>query len=885
MTLVESFAWSAIVVSLVAVGVWLIGAAFRRIGVSLGVAPAWAALACIPLLTAAAFVPSFTLAESKSNDKPLSVPATFNTSPVDLNSIVGPATAPSNAASELRTQDQPAASAAVATPADRFWNWTAVRERVEPAFRAAAPWLAAIMLAGLAIGWLRLAIGWRAVDRLARNSRPIDDAELRELFDVLRAELSCSNRIELRESPGLASPAAVGWRNPAVLLPSDWRQWSESERRAVLAHEIAHVKRGDFAAWIVAQACAAVHFFNPLVQGVSRWLRMEQECSADAEAARLAGGRSEYLRVLASLAVRQRDVSSAWPARCFLPVRGSFVRRIEMLRSHPPRWSVKTAAGNALLMTCVAAAGLALSAFRPAFASATSSAETTAAAGGIHIPQTAIAAGHIRVAEGIKHPQFGKLVEKFVKEAPPFRKLIAIDDVERLGLVVLATDQTPGFDGAIVLVHKTKWDLAKILAAESGLVSHVEGGKTVIRENERIVGLLLDEKTLVFGDRPLNGEKVFRAMTGPRNEGLEKTLSRADASIVAFATSGSEFFGAIVAKPNPGTEMAAGFAKPMVDGQQSMLLRIDAKDGVKATIEAEYSTPELATTAGKTAEAALTLLGNFVRSAAAGVPKDDSKSAPLKLAKTALDSMKVRIDGAKVAVNGQVASSELTASLAAAMEHMQTDSARMAGANNLKQIGLAIHNYAAVHNKLPAAAAPEGDGKFPVSWRVRILPYIDQDALYRQYKMDEPWDSEHNKKLLGKMPVTYRNPVKPSATETPYQVLVGDNTIFPAAGGVGFMDIVDGTSNTILAIETGAQVPWTKPEDVKFPFPVQGKPDFGGLHEGGYNVLMGDGSVQFFSKHLDPKALHSFITRNGGEVIEPNPAVARPNRKPASVRP
>jgi beta-lactamase regulating signal transducer with metallopeptidase domain len=880
MTLVECFAWSALVVSAVSVGAWIVGVGLRRIGVSLGTAPALATMASIPFLTAAAFLPDFRTAESPSVVKQQNIPPTWNpssatwTSPVAANETNLKADEPSKLAAS------PEAVVRVPTPAEQFWNWSAARKRVEPAFRAAAPWLAAIMLAGLAVGWLRLFVGWLAVQRLAKSSRPIDDAELNELFDVLRAELSYPARIELRECTAIASPAAVGWRKPAVLLPPDWRQWTESERRAVLAHELAHVKRGDFGAWMVAQACAAVHFFNPFVQGVSRWLRLEQECSADAEAARLAGGRGEYLRVLATLAVRQRDVSSSWPARCFLPTRGSFVRRIEMLRSHPPRWSVRTAAGNALLMSGVVAAGIALSSFRPALASTTATEPSIVGDVGIPIPQTAIAAGFIRVAEGVKHPQFGTFIEKFVKTAPPLRqaKGLKIEDVDRLGLIVLATDNTPDFDGAFVLVHKTKWDVATLGA---GVTSQVEAGVTVLRGNDRIVGVLLDEKTIIVAERESKGEKVFRAMTGPRHEALQKTLGKAEDSLIAFATSGSEFFGAMTSKPNPGSEMLANFTKPIFDGQQSMLLKVDAKKGLQALIDAEYSSAETASTAGKTAEAGLTLLKNFVSSAAAGVPSGDQRAKPLKLAKSALDAAKVQINGVQVAVNVQADGAEFMAALGNWVTERQAQSGRMLGVNNLRQIGLAVHNYAAAYNRLPAAMAPEGAGKHPVSWRVRILPFIEHDALYREYRMNEPWDSEHNKKLLAKMPRVFASPVNPSATETPYQVFVGEATMFPKDRAVAFPEITDGTSRTIMAIETGKSVPWTKPEDIAFPIDDPTKTDFGGLFEGGFNVLMGDGSVQFFSKSIDAKVLRAIITRNGGEM----PGGATPPNVKTPARP
>jgi len=140
--------------------------------------------------------------------------------------------------------------------------------------------------------------------------------------------------------------------------------------------------------------------------------------------------------------------------------------------------------------------------------------------------------------------------------------------------------------------------------------------------------------------------------------------------------------------------------------------------------------------------------------------------------------------------------------------------------------------------------------------------------------MDEPWDGPNNKKLLEKMPNIYKSPVKPSGTETPYQVLTGERTVFPPGRGVGIAEITDGTSNTILLIETGKMVPWTKPDDIQFPF--TGKPSFGGIHKVGFNVAMADGSVRFLPENIDVNVLFGLCTRDGGEPIDADPIRGRP---------
>jgi len=83
---------------------------------------------------------------------------------------------------------------------------------------------------------------------------------------------------------------------------------------------------------------------------------------------------------------------------------------------------------------------------------------------------------------------------------------------------------------------------------------------------------------------------------------------------------------------------------------------------------------------------------------------------------------------------------------------------RSQATNNLKQIGLAMHNYHDVHASLPPAASHDDDDKPLLSWRVHVLPYVEQNELYKEFHLDEPWDSEHNKKLIPRMPVVYRTP-------------------------------------------------------------------------------------------------------------------------------
>jgi beta-lactamase regulating signal transducer with metallopeptidase domain len=189
-------------------------------------------------------------------------------------------------------------------------------------------------LAGIAtaLGVLRLFLGLWAIRQGWQRSEPVNDPALLELIEELRSALGVKRPVAVRESLDLTTAATIGWLKPMLLLPADWHSWTAQQLRVVVAHELAHVARGDFAAWLVAQLSVAVHFWHPLVRALAGRLRLHQELAADASAAPLAGGRPAYLRALAELALRADDLAHGWPAPAFLSGKQTLLRRIEMLR-------------------------------------------------------------------------------------------------------------------------------------------------------------------------------------------------------------------------------------------------------------------------------------------------------------------------------------------------------------------------------------------------------------------------------------------------------------------------------------------------------------------------------------------------------------------------
>lgn len=187
--------------------------------------------------------------------------------------------------------------------------------------------------------------------------------------------------------------------------------------------------------------------------------------------------------------------------------------------------------------------------------------------------------------------------------------------------------------------------------------------------------------------------------------------------------------------------------------------------------------------------------------------------------------------------------------------------------HNLKRIGYAFHDFHDATLSLPIDLAT-ADGKPLLSWRVVILPYLGEEELYKQFKLNEPWDSAHNKKLIPKMPRVYAPiRVKAKVGETFYQVFTGEKAPFVPGKLIRIpQGFPDGTSNTGLVFEAGEPVIWTRPADMTFDEnkPV---PKLGGMFGGNCHVLTCDGSVYRLKKGLDEIQLKRLIMPSDGQVI------------------
>ncbi len=196
-------------------------------------------------------------------------------------------------------------------------------------------------------------------------------------------------------------------------------------------------------------------------------------------------------------------------------------------------------------------------------------------------------------------------------------------------------------------------------------------------------------------------------------------------------------------------------------------------------------------------------------------------------------------------------------------------------ANNLKQIGLALHNYHDHYRCFPPAYIADENGRPMHSWRVLILPFIEQEPLYELYRFDEPWDGPNNRKLAEWALPVFNCPsnAKEPSTATNYLAVVGPSTAWPGGKSTTWQDFADGTSNTLLVVEVAdSGVHWMEPRDLHV---VQMAPTvnsetgqgISSAHPGGANVLFVDGATHFLSETISPEELRALLTIAGGEPV------------------
>ncbi len=215
----------------------------------------------------------------------------------------------------------------------------------------------------------------------------------------------------------------------------------------------------------------------------------------------------------------------------------------------------------------------------------------------------------------------------------------------------------------------------------------------------------------------------------------------------------------------------------------------------------------------------------------------------------------------------------LVALMLPAMSKVREAAGRATDQNNLKQVSLAMHNDLDQNGQWVAPYAHDQRGTVSrgLSFRVSLLPYIEQESLHRSFDFTQPWDSPRNRPHSDTPLQTYTAPFDGAPrTTTPYRAFVGGGALFDMDGKpVNLAAIRDGTGNTIMLVHAADQVPWAQPKELPYspsaPLPALGHPSL----PDGTNVVMADGSVRFLSKSTSEAVMRALITRAGGEQIPP----------------
>jgi hypothetical protein len=196
--------------------------------------------------------------------------------------------------------------------------------------------------------------------------------------------------------------------------------------------------------------------------------------------------------------------------------------------------------------------------------------------------------------------------------------------------------------------------------------------------------------------------------------------------------------------------------------------------------------------------------------------------------------------------------------------------------NNLKQLALGVQEYADIYKCFPPAYIADEQGRPMHSWRVLVLPYIEQRALYDEYDFNEAWDGPHNRQLADRMPQCFFHCPQDRAAggaTTSYVAVVGPETIWPGSEIVPLRDVRDGMSNTILLVEVAnSGIHWMEPSDLPFSAIQAGINRPQGLgpssnHPGSIVVAFADGSARSISQSISQTVFEALFTRAGGEKL------------------
>jgi beta-lactamase regulating signal transducer with metallopeptidase domain len=562
-------------------------------------------------------------------------------------------------------------------------------EKVPSQSRSSTVLIAIVLVVAFSsLAWV--GIGIRALYALLRRSLPIADAKLLEQLQTLKRTMDVHQNIELRASSEVATAATVGWHKPILLLSDDWEAWSEAELQAVLAHELAHIQRADYATWLLANISVAMHFYHPLVHWLANRLRLQQELAADALGALHAGGPVIYRRALARLALRQDCLPLPGPARAFLPDQGTLLKRIAMLRDKDVARHVKASWNLRLgLPALIGVVALAVSTLRlPAQQAVPDQKPPAPAAAAAARPEfirsyiTKDADGVIsfRVAEILARPEIKEHLSQYRKDMEmEVKELIAqlgltdtqglphLEDIEQVSSGVhlgFHPEQPKGSQHSLTMsgitLHMTHdFDWKKIISGlpkssvELTLVEH--GGGSYYRFAKQpaifgpLVGALLipDSRTLVL-DLEKNIQEMLDSKAHRETEWPEG-WKRVNRSLIAFSLNNENNRFGVSLKDQP--NLTAEHAELLKNARQ-FVFGLDGQEELTIQMRVQCVSPAAAGKMNEMVKNGLSLADSFLVNPKPDAPPE--QKAAMERLRTLIKAMGIFQDESQVCVMAQV---------------------------------------------------------------------------------------------------------------------------------------------------------------------------------------------------------------------------------------
>jgi len=524
------------------------------------------------------------------------------------------------------------------------------------------------------------------------------------------------------------------------------------------------------------------------------------------------------------------------------------------------------------------------------------------AAGGIdltHVVNDAKMLLAIRPAQVLANESIRKALTEAREDGPPILKLLTLDNLDQVTLVGPPGVEPDDWNSDAILILQFSKAVAVDDIVKTGAIARdVKKLPAPAGAPSRFMAVdQPNDKTILLGQDDVLAKYVASRRKGKpeiaAGDAWAKVSKGAIVAAIDMQTIRDEF--AKSGPPRGEVPPELGAVAPLWTDSEFVAAGVIVEGKtVHLRAVATCNDAKLAENVADTTKAAATLARNMMRTS-----REREKDIPAfatMIFDTAEGLLKtVKIEQSETLVVAQTsteipdAKAPAAVGLLGAIGQARSSAQKAQSANNMRQIAIAMHSWHDLYKTLPPPViyGKDGKGKVPHSWRVALLPFLDQTELYNAYQFDEPWDSEANKKVLAKMPAVFRHPTdKQDSTSSAYYVLTParllDTKVLPGGGiespvgglptafsrkiGTGFAEIIDGTSNTLMTVEAKREIPWTKPEDILFD-PEKDPPALGGFFKDGFTVGMCDGATRFLSPKFEPKTLKLLITPQDGQPL------------------